>query len=81
MFQIVVLQSRAYEKCGSNYCTNNDQIVVHLTTIALDEMGNRIDELEQSIKELKAEIGAEDSPLPDSSSNSKPEGKPDETSE
>ncbi|XP_057549148.1 heat shock factor-binding protein-like [Amaranthus tricolor] len=47
----------------------------------IDQMGNRIDELEQSIKELKAEIGAEDSPSPDPSSNSKSEGKPDETSE
>lgn len=56
--------------------------VVYLTTFALDEMGNRIDVLEQSIKELKAEMEPEDSPSPSPSSNSKPnEGKPDETTE
>jgi len=32
--------------------------------MALDEMGSRIDELEQSINDLKAEIGAEGSPSP-----------------
>ncbi|XP_057535947.1 heat shock factor-binding protein-like isoform X2 [Amaranthus tricolor] len=48
----------------------------------IDEMGNRIDVLEQSIKELKAEMEPEDSPSPAPSSNSKPdEGKPDETTE
>ncbi|CAO2839737.1 unnamed protein product [Amaranthus hypochondriacus] len=48
----------------------------------IDEMGNRIDVLEQSIKELKAEMEPEDSPSPSPSSNSKPnEGKPDETTE
>lgn len=31
---------------------------------SLDEMGSRIDELEQSIKDLKAEIGVEGSPSP-----------------
>ncbi|KAL4272855.1 hypothetical protein GQ457_13G026770 [Hibiscus cannabinus] len=31
---------------------------------ALDEMGNRIDELEKSINELKEEIGGENSPSP-----------------
>lgn len=31
---------------------------------ALDEMGNRIDELEQSINELRAEMGIEGSPSP-----------------
>ncbi|XP_038722618.1 heat shock factor-binding protein-like [Tripterygium wilfordii] len=30
----------------------------------IDEMGNRIDELEQSINGLKAEMGVEDSPSP-----------------
>ncbi|KAK9161369.1 hypothetical protein Syun_007710 [Stephania yunnanensis] len=49
--------------------------------IALDEMGSRIDELEQSINELKTEMGAEGgspSPLP---SKSKPEdAKPEDGS-
>ncbi|EOY06508.1 Heat shock factor binding protein, putative [Theobroma cacao] len=31
---------------------------------ALDEMGSRIDELEQSINDLRAEMGAENSPSP-----------------
>ncbi|KAJ4825986.1 hypothetical protein Tsubulata_016258 [Turnera subulata] len=30
----------------------------------LDEMGNRIDELEQSINDLRAEMGVEGSPSP-----------------
>ncbi|KAJ0092640.1 hypothetical protein Patl1_25073 [Pistacia atlantica] len=33
--------------------------LVSLTTIALDEMGNRIDELEQSINDLRSEMGIE----------------------
>ncbi|CAK7333177.1 unnamed protein product [Dovyalis caffra] len=31
---------------------------------ALDEMGNRIDELEQSINDLRVEMGVEGSPSP-----------------
>ena len=31
---------------------------------ALDEMGNRVDELEKSIDELRAEMGVEGSPSP-----------------
>ena len=31
---------------------------------ALDEMGNRIDELEQSINDLKLEMGVDSSPSP-----------------
>ncbi|RYR52105.1 hypothetical protein Ahy_A06g027029 [Arachis hypogaea] len=33
-----------------------------LDFIALDEMGNRINELEQSINDLRAEMGVENSP-------------------
>ncbi|KAJ0035345.1 hypothetical protein Pint_24536 [Pistacia integerrima] len=33
--------------------------LVSLITIALDEMGNRIDELEQSINDLRSEMGIE----------------------
>lgn len=40
----------------------------------LDEMGGRIDELEQSINELKAEMGVEGSPSP--SVPSKPNQEP-----
>ena len=35
-----------------------------LDFIALDEMGSRIDELEQSINDLRTEMGAENSPSP-----------------
>ena len=37
---------------------------VLLDSIVLDEMGSRINELEQSINDLKAEIGVESSPSP-----------------
>ncbi|RZC93903.1 hypothetical protein C5167_016598 [Papaver somniferum] len=39
-------------------------ILGFLNFSALDEMGNRIDELEQSINELRTEMGAEGSPSP-----------------
>ncbi|XWS53623.1 hypothetical protein CRYUN_Cryun10bG0016700 [Craigia yunnanensis] len=42
---------------------------------ALDEMGSRIDELEQSINDLKAEMGAENSPSPSVPSGSKDDSK------
>lgn len=47
----------------------------------LDEMGSRINELEQSINDLKAEMGVEGSPspLPSSKSNAD-EGKKEEGS-
>ena len=47
---------------------------------ALDEMGNRINELEQSINELKAEMGADGSPSPGPPSKPEDEGKPEEGS-
>lgn len=40
---------------------------------ALDEMGNRIDELEQSINDLRAEMGQEGTPSP---STMKPKEEP-----
>lgn len=52
-----------------------------LTEILLDEMGSRVTELEQSINDLKAEMGAEGSPPPLAPFKSKPdEPKPDEDS-
>ncbi|MBA0769571.1 hypothetical protein Gotri_018286 [Gossypium trilobum] len=39
--------------------------------VALDEMGNRVNELEQSINDLKAEMGVEGSPSPLAPSNQK----------
>jgi heat shock factor-binding protein 1 len=41
----------------------------------LDEMGGRIDELEQSINELRSEMGVEGSPSPSVPSKPKPESK------
>ncbi|KAJ1402343.1 hypothetical protein SESBI_28035 [Sesbania bispinosa] len=37
---------------------------VFLDVNALDDMGNRINELEQSINDLRAEMGVEGSPSP-----------------
>ncbi|KAK8688417.1 hypothetical protein V6N13_087184 [Hibiscus sabdariffa] len=45
------------------YCVMWD-IYRLLNSEALDEMGNRINELEQSINDLKAEMGVEGSPSP-----------------
>lgn len=44
--------------------------VVYLNCNPLDEMGSRIDELEQSINDLKTEMGADATPV---------KAKPDET--
>ena len=38
--------------------------MVSLTVMLLDEMGNKIDELEQSINDLRTEMGVEGSPSP-----------------
>lgn len=47
----------------------------------LDEMGNRINELEQSINDLRAEMGVEGSPSPlTPSKTNSGEGKPEEGS-
>ncbi|KAK4379956.1 hypothetical protein RND71_001818 [Anisodus tanguticus] len=46
-----------------------------LDNAALDEMGNRIDELEQSINDLRVEIGQEGSPSPSAALKSKDESK------
>jgi len=40
------------------------KITCFLNSDALDEMGSRIEELEQNINELRAEIGVESSPSP-----------------
>nr|XP_009615223.1 heat shock factor-binding protein-like [Nicotiana tomentosiformis] len=41
----------------------------------IDEMGNRIDELEQSINDLRTEMGQEGSPSPSATLKSKDEPK------
>lgn len=44
-----------------------------LDVYALDDMGNRINELEQSINDLKAEMGVEGSPSPAATAKPKQE--------
>ncbi|KAL0348677.1 UNVERIFIED_CONTAM: Heat shock factor-binding protein [Sesamum angustifolium] len=46
-----------------------------LNYIVLDEMGNRIDELEQSINDLRAEMGQEGSASPSASLKTREEPK------
>jgi len=43
---------------------NSEKKRVFLDITALDDMGNRINELEQSINDLRAEMGVESSPSP-----------------
>ncbi|KAK2991982.1 hypothetical protein RJ640_014843, partial [Escallonia rubra] len=51
------------------------QMLVFLNLGALDEMGSRIDELEQSINDLRAEMGQEGSPSPSANLKSQEETK------
>lgn len=46
-----------------------------LDNAALDDMGNRIDELEQSINDLRIEMGQEGSPSPSATLKSKDDSK------
>ena len=54
---------------------NMNKFVFFLDYYALDEMGSRIDELEQSINELRAEMGQDGSPSPSSALKPKEEPK------
>ncbi|WMV56598.1 hypothetical protein MTR67_049983 [Solanum verrucosum] len=49
---------------------------VILDKAALDEMGNRIDELEQSINDLRGEMGQDGAPSPSASLKPKEDAKP-----
>ncbi|RDX73668.1 hypothetical protein CR513_46695, partial [Mucuna pruriens] len=49
----------------------NSLVIGFLNSNALDEMGSRIEELEQSITELRAEIGVESSPSPSATEREK----------
>ncbi|GFZ21807.1 heat shock factor binding protein [Actinidia rufa] len=55
--------------------TNMDKFICFLDYYALDEMGSRIDELEQSINELRTEMGQDGSPSPSSALKPKEEPK------
>ena len=52
-----------------------NKVVCFFDYYALDEMGSRIDELEQSINELRTEMGQEGSPSPSSALKPKEEPK------
>ncbi|GFQ04146.1 hypothetical protein PHJA_002558500 [Phtheirospermum japonicum] len=70
-------------KCKDGHdADNSKQSTSDMTTFicflncdVLDEMGNRIDELEQSINDLRAEMGQEGSPSPSSALKAKEEPK------
>lgn len=51
------------------------QVMSESIITKIDEMGNRIDELEQSINDLRAEMGQEGSPSPSAHPKSKDEPK------
>lgn len=59
----------------SALCLINIKVSFVLDNVALDEMGNRIDELEQSINDLRAEMGQDGSPSPTVALKSKEEPK------
>ncbi|PHT59999.1 hypothetical protein CQW23_02362, partial [Capsicum baccatum] len=54
---------------------NLDNVCQVLDNVALDDMGNRIDELEQSINDLRVEMGQEGSPSPSAALKSKDDSK------
>ncbi|KAG8372949.1 hypothetical protein BUALT_Bualt12G0120200 [Buddleja alternifolia] len=56
------------------------QMFRFLNCVVLDEMGNRIDELEQSINDLRAEMGQEGSPSPSAPAKAREEPKSGEDS-
>lgn len=71
---IVVISSILY--IASIFCEINlEKVCLVLDYAALDEMGNRIDELEQSINDLRTEMGQEGSPSPSATLKSKDEPK------
>jgi len=53
-----------------------NKICLVLDKAALDEMGNRIDELEQSINDLRGEMGQDSAPSPSASLKPKEDAKP-----
>uniref|UniRef100_A0A0V0GQT8 Putative heat shock factor-binding protein 1-like n=1 Tax=Solanum chacoense TaxID=4108 RepID=A0A0V0GQT8_SOLCH len=61
-----------YTKYLSLFCEIN---LESLTMLALDDMGNRIDELEQSINDLRIEMGQEGSSSPSAAVKSKDDTK------
>lgn len=50
--------------CFSAKLVKAEELLAFLNCYLLDEMGGRINELEQSINDLRAEMGVEGSPSP-----------------
>ncbi|KAJ0112176.1 hypothetical protein Patl1_01026 [Pistacia atlantica] len=73
---------KALESCYFQWdCLDGASINCFLDFDALDEMGGRINELEQSINDLRAEMGVEGSPSPLAPSKPKQgDGNQDESS-
>ncbi|KAI8566066.1 hypothetical protein RHMOL_Rhmol02G0010600 [Rhododendron molle] len=81
---MTVFVQNLLQQMQSRFQTMSDSIItkniLHVTCFlncdrALDEMGSRIDELEQSINDLRAEMGQEGSPSPSSALKLKDEPK------
>ncbi|KAG9139655.1 hypothetical protein Leryth_020095 [Lithospermum erythrorhizon] len=58
------------QQMQTRFQTMSESIIVKI-----DEMGNRIDDLEQSINDLRAEMGQDGTPSPSASSKVKDEPK------
>ncbi|WOG97638.1 hypothetical protein DCAR_0416979 [Daucus carota subsp. sativus] len=62
---MTVFVQNLLQQMQSRFQTMSDSIISkNILSISLDEMGTRIDELEQSINDLKAEMGQEGTPSP-----------------
>ncbi|KAL5996084.1 hypothetical protein ACLOJK_026157 [Asimina triloba] len=71
------MSSCTFDICAKPYSANGELILLNCDWFY--EMGCRVEELEKSINELRAEMGAEGSPSPLAPSKSKPEEvKPDD---
>ncbi|KAH9730365.1 Heat shock factor-binding protein [Citrus sinensis] len=79
---MTVFVQNLLQQMQSRFQTMSDSIASCLLNFnVLDEMGNRINELEQSINDLRAEMGVEGSPSPlTPSKTNSGEGKPEEGS-
>ncbi|XP_017416287.1 heat shock factor-binding protein isoform X1 [Vigna angularis] len=53
-----------FQTMSDSIITKNILFILMIILNALDEMGNRINELEESINDLRAEMGVESTPSP-----------------
>ncbi|XP_065863643.1 heat shock factor-binding protein [Euphorbia lathyris] len=68
---MTVFVQNLLQQMQSRFQTMSESIIVKI-----DEMGSRIGELEQSINDLRAEMGVEGSPSPSASTPSKVKDEP-----